>query len=76
MLEQLSKVLKKEIRRMYGDPETAFSSFNFGGQMAITIDEFLRHAVVAKIGYDAEDVRSYLLRDKIFPNANSEINFQ
>ena len=61
---------------MYGDPETAFSSFNMSGQMTITIDEFLKHIVVKKIGYDVEDVRSYLLRDKIFPNSNSEINFE
>ena len=61
---------------MYGDPETAFSSFNMSGQMTITINEFLKHIVVNKIGYDVEDVRSYLLRDKIFPSANSEINFE
>ena len=59
---------------MYKDPESAFATFNFRGQATVGLDDILSHPIV-KTSFAQEDVRAYLLRDKVFTSENSEIDF-
>ena len=62
----LKNRLRKEIAKVYKDPESAYASFNFSGKSCITLDEILDHIIVKRIGYPRDDIKSYLLRDKVF----------
>ena len=60
---------------MYKDPDSAFAAFNFRGEAAIGLDDILNHMVIKRTGYDREDIKSYLLRDKVFASETSAIDF-
>ena len=74
-LEQLAKTMRTIVRQVYKDPESAFATFNFRGEATIGLDDILNHMVIKRTGYDKEDVKSYLLRDKIFATETSEIDY-
>ena len=74
-LERLERTLRAQIRNMYKDPETAFATFNFQGKQTIVLDDLLDHMLVKKIGYDREDIKIYLLREKVFAREDSELDY-
>ena len=63
------------MRKLYKDPESAFAAFNFRGQAKIGLQEILDSRLVKISGYEAADVKSYLLRDKVFLSDTSEIDY-
>ena len=73
-LELLQKQLRSKIRRMYKDPESAFATFNFRGQATVGLEDILAHPIV-KTSFAQEDVKAYLLRDKVFTSESSAIDF-
>ncbi|MFO0116534.1 MAG: hypothetical protein ACK521_02575 [bacterium] len=46
MLDNAGHMLRKVMRQMYKEPETAFAVFNFTGESTITIDDILRQTTV------------------------------
>lgn len=74
-LEHLQSTLRKTVHRVYKDPESAFAAFNFTGLANISMNDILEHRVVKSLGYDMDDIKSYLLRDNIFATESSEIGF-
>lgn len=74
-LEQLRRDLLASITRMYRDPESAFAAFNVRKQEFIRLADILDHDIVRRSGYDKKDVKSYLLREKVFAKASSEIDY-
>jgi len=75
-LTKLKNKLRNEIRLVYKDPESAYASFNFSGKNSISLNELLNHVIVKRIGYSREDIKSYLLRDKVFLSTESHIDYQ
>ena len=75
-LQQVQKVFRGAIHRVYKNPETAFATLNFKGEASIGIQDILDHMVVKLSGLDPEDVKSYLLREKVFQSEASQIDFQ
>ena len=65
-LEKVQRVIRQTVRKVYKDPETAFAAFNFRGEATIGLEDILGHMIVKKAGFDLEDVKSYLLREKVF----------
>mmetsp|Transcript_10923 Transcript_10923/g.13799 ORF Transcript_10923/g.13799 Transcript_10923/m.13799 type:complete len:148 (+) Transcript_10923:535-978(+) len=74
-LEHLQKELRTKVRRLYKDPENAFAAFNFRGQATIGMNDILNHRIMAQFAFAKADVKSYLLREKVFPSEKSEIDF-
>ena len=72
----MQKVFRGAIHRVYKNPETAFATLNFKGEASIGIQDILDHMVVKLSGLDPEDVKSYLLREKVFQSEASQIDFQ
>ena len=68
-------MLRSVITKVYKDPDTAFATFNFRGEATIGLDDILNHMVIKRTGYDKEDIKSYLLRDKVFASEASKIDF-
>ena len=68
-------MIRQTVRKVYKDPETAFAAFNFRGEATIGLEDILGHMIVKKAGFDLEDVKSYLLREKVFKHEKSEIDF-
>ena len=75
-LQQVQRVFRGTIHRVYKNPETAFATFNFKGEAGIGIDDILNHMIMKLSGLDREDVKSYLLREKVFQSEASQIDFQ
>ena len=67
--------MKKYIHKQYKDPETAFAAFNFKGMQTISLGDILEHPMVKRSGFDPEDVKSYLLREKVFSSERVDIDF-
>ena len=67
--------MRRDIKKMYKDPDSAFASFNFFGKKVITMNDILNHMFITRFGYDREDIKAYLLRDKVFPSEDTEIDF-
>ena len=59
------------IARMYRDPVTAFATFNVRLQATLSMDDILDHDIVRRSGYDKSDVKSLLLREKVFTTGSS-----
>jgi len=74
-LDVLAKELRLKIHKLYKDPETAFATFNFRGQPTIRMQDILNHAIMRGLDFSSEDVKSYLLRENVFPTEDSEIDF-
>ena len=74
-LELVAKALRSVVKSVYKDPDSAFAAFNFRGEATIGLDDILNHMVIKRTGYDREDIKSYLLRDKVFASETSEIDF-
>ena len=75
-MDQLQRVLRATVRRLYKDPETAFATFNFKGMATIGLNDILDHVILKHLDeYSKEDVKSYLLREKVFPTELSQIDF-
>lgn len=74
-LDLLAKELRMKIRQLYKDPETAFASFNFRGQPTIGMNDILNHGFMKSFQYTTEDMKSYFLRERVFPSETSEIDF-
>ena len=68
-------MLRSVVKQVYKDPDSAFATFNFRGEATIGLDDILNHMVIKRTGFDREDVKSYLLRDKVFASEASEIDF-
>ena len=67
--------MRKDIKKMYKDPDSAFASFNFFGKKVINMPDILNHNFIKRFGYEREDVKAYLLRDKVFTTEDTEIDF-
>ena len=75
-LENLRRNLITQIQRIYKDPETAFSALCTGSvSQNIMMKDIIGSVVVKKLGVSKEDVKSYLLRDKVFANEQDELEF-
>ena len=71
----LRQRLMTDIKRLYKDPESAFAIFNFQGKNSISMQDILGHKFIKICGYDVTDVKSYLLREKVFRNENDQLDF-
>ena len=60
---------------MYKDPESAFAAFNTQRKATIGLQDILNHSIVTNSGYQREDVKSYLLREKVFASEISEMDY-
>ena len=67
--------MRRDIKKMYKDPDSAFASFNFYGKKVINMHDILNHMFITRFGYDREDIKAYLLRDKVFISEDTEIDF-
>ena len=74
-LEQVKTQMRRDVKKMYRDPDSAFASFNFAGKKVIAMSDILNHLFVTRFRYDREDIKAYLLRDKVFRSEDSEIDF-
>ena len=67
--------MRNHINKVYKDPESAFAAFNPLGQSTISLENFIDHKTMKLAGFDKEDMKSYLLREKVFSEKSNEIDF-
>ncbi|CDW74423.1 ef-hand calcium-binding domain-containing protein 6 [Stylonychia lemnae] len=72
----ISTKIRREFKLVYRDPESNYSALDFTGTGKISIRTFLDNVIVKRLKLDEEDIIKWLIRDKIFPDRNSEIDFQ
>jgi hypothetical protein len=65
-MTRFRKKLIYDIAKLYKDPETAFANFNFSGKNSISMHDILNHKFIRLCNYDVADVKSFLLREKVF----------
>jgi len=75
-LDYVGQTLRKEIKLLYRDPETAYASMDFEGNGKISFHEFIESIVVQKTKFDLDDVEGFLLRDRIYKDRKGEIEFE
>ena len=74
-LDQLKQKVRRDVKKTFKDPDSAFASFNFFGKKTIKMQDIVSHNIMGRFGYDKEDLQAYLLRDKVFANEQAEIDF-
>jgi hypothetical protein len=68
--------VKKEMKTVYKDPESAYASLDFTGIGRITMRTFLSNMIVQRLKIPEEDIIQWLIRDKIFTDQQTDIDFQ
>ena len=74
-LDLIAKNVKKELLYVYKEPETAYSALDFVGTGKISLQTFLKNVIVKRLNIPEEDLKQWLIRDKIFPDESSQIDF-
>ena len=74
-MNRFRKKLIYDIAKLYKDPETAFANFNFSGKNSISMHDILNHKFIRLCNYDVADVKSFLLREKVFKKEDDQLNF-
>ena len=67
--------MRRDIKKTFKDPDSAFASFNFFGKKTIKMQDIINHNFITRFGFEKEDIKAYLLRDKVFTHEEAEINF-
>jgi hypothetical protein len=76
LLDKIGVDLRRVLRLLYKDPESAFCVFNSTGQTTITIDEMLANKLVlSRVGHSPDDVVNFLLRDRVFLARDGQLGF-
>lgn len=76
MLDWVSNKVRKELKIVYKDPETSYSALDFLGSGKITLKGFMNNLIVKRLKIDEEDLKLWLIRDKIFQDENTDIDYQ
>jgi hypothetical protein len=71
----VKKRIRKELRLVYRDPESAYAVLDFTGSGKIKIINLLENLVIQRLKISDEDIILWLLRDKIFKDEEAEIHF-
>ena len=74
-LEFVKVRVRKEIRLVYRDPESAYAALDFSGSGKISIDSILNNLIVQRLGIGSEDIKGWLLMDKVFKKESDLIEF-
>ena len=67
--------MRRDIKTTFKDPDSAFAGFNFFGKKTIKMQDIVNHNFINRFGYDKDDIRAQLLRDKVFSSEEDEIDF-
>ena len=67
--------MRRDIKKTFKDPDSAFASFNFFGKKTIKMQDIINHNFITRFGFEKEDIKAYLLRDKVFTHEEAEIDF-
>ena len=68
--------MRKEFKFVYKDPETSYSALDFLGSGKISMHAFTSNLAIKRLKIDEEDLKHWLIRDRIFPDENTDIDFQ
>ena len=60
---------------VYREPESAYAVLDFSGIGTIRMDSILENLVVKRLKFSPEDIKLWLLRDKVFNDVQEEIGF-
>ena len=75
-LAYLKVIVRKEFRLVYRDPESTYAALDFSGKGKIQMKDILDNLVFKRLKFVKEDVILWMLRDKVFDDINSTIDFE
>lgn len=75
LLDHLKQRVRKELRQVYKEPETAYAAMDFSGKGKIDVTNILSNVIIKRLNFEDCDIVSWLIRDQVFPNVNSSIDY-
>lgn len=68
--------VRKELKLAYKEPESSYASLDFYGIGRVNMRTFLGNVIVQRLKIAEEDLIQWLIRDKIFVDEHTSIDFQ